>query len=229
MTLELALLFVGAYLLGSIPFGVLIARSKGIDIRKVGSGNIGATNVIRALGTGPGVLVFVLDVLKGLIPAVAARWIAPDRQDVWFSAGAAAVVGHTLSPFLGFKGGKGIATALGMMLGAATLTALASFVVFTVFLIFPRYMSLASLVAVVSANLFGYLFHDSPGTRIGFLLLSLFIFYKHKANMVRLANGTEPKFSFRRTVPPPDDSPGDQEPPRDGEVRGSPSADGVAQ
>jgi acyl phosphate:glycerol-3-phosphate acyltransferase len=227
----LVALFLGAYLLGAIPFGVLIARAKGVDIRSVGSGNIGATNVIRALGTGPGVLVFVLDVLKGLVPALVARWIAPERQDIWFYAGMAAVVGHSLSPFLRFKGGKGIATALGGVLGSAPLTALSCFAVFTVLLVTPRYMSLASLIAVGTGTFWGYVYKDALAVRVGYVLLELFVIYRHLPNIRRLLNGTEPKFSFKKSIstsakPVPDATPEASTENTEGE--GQPPPSGVA-
>ena len=116
-------LFTAAYFLGGIPFGVVVARAKGVDIMKFGSGNIGATNVMRALGAPLGIFVFVLDVIKGTIPSLAARWLLPhpwgpvDAQVLWMGAGLMAVLGHCLSPYLKFKGGKGVATAFGIGLG----------------------------------------------------------------------------------------------------------------
>lgn len=200
MTLGLVLLFIGAYFVGSIPFGVLVARAKGIDIMSVGSGNIGATNVVRALGKGPGLLVFFLDLLKGLAPALVARLLFPDRQEVWFWSGATAVIGHSFSPFLKFKGGKGISTALGMMLGASPVVALAAFAIFAILLLSLKFMSLASILAVLSTIPLGLLFGDSKWVIGGYAILSTFIVYRHRSNISRLKKGTEPKFKFRKSV-----------------------------
>jgi acyl phosphate:glycerol-3-phosphate acyltransferase len=221
MTLVLVLLYIGSYLIGSIPFGVLVARAKGIDIMSVGSGNIGATNVVRALGKGPGLLVFVLDLLKGLIPALIARVLFPERQEIWFWAGATAVVGHSFSPFLKFKGGKGISTALGMMLGASPVAALAAFSIFAILLTTLKYMSLASIVAVLSTIPIGLLLRESYWVILGYSILSTFIVYRHRANISRLRNGTEPKFKFNKTVEPDAKRQDTPTPPTDDETPGS--------
>lgn len=190
--------FIGAYLLGSIPVGVLFARARGIDIRSVGSGNIGATNVMRAMGPAAGVTVFLLDVLKGLLPTLVMRGFT-DRQELWFVTGAAAVVGHCLSPWLGFKGGKGIATSLGAVIGAAPIVAAGAFGVFCVFLAVTRYMSLASLVGVFTAVVLGIVLPGESRWLIpAYAVLFLFIVYRHRSNLKRLRDGTEPKFSFRK-------------------------------
>ena len=123
--MNLALLLFGSYLLGSIPFGALISKARGIDIFKVGSGNIGATNVIRAAGWKVGLLVFALDVCKGLLPTLMGRHLFPQEMWMWLwvLAGEIAAIGHCFSPWLKFKGGKGIACLLGMLFGATPLIA----------------------------------------------------------------------------------------------------------
>lgn len=201
--MDLALLLTGSYLLGSIPFGVLIARAKGIDLMKVGSGNTGATNAMRVLGKGPGFLVFALDLLKGLIPPLVGRWLFPDRQEFWMFAGSMAIIGHSFSPFLKFKGGKGISSALGMTLGTSPFVALSAFVVFSISLRTSRYMSLASMIAIISTIPLGLLFKDSPWVIGGYSVMIVFIVYRHRANIKRLKEGTEPKFRFGKTVEPP--------------------------
>ena len=211
MILELALLLVGAYLLGSIPFGVLVARAKGVDVMKVGSGNTGATNVMRALGKGPGFLVFFLDLLKGLIPALVARWLFPDRQELWMLGGAMAIIGHSFSPFLKFKGGKGISTALGMTLGTSPIVALISFAIFVVLIVGLRYMSLASMIAVVSTIVIGRILGDSMWVTVGFSLLAALVIFRHRSNIQRLRNGTEPKFKLGRTIETPPPTASDEE------------------
>jgi glycerol-3-phosphate acyltransferase PlsY len=193
-------LYIAAYLLGSIPVGVIVARSYGIDIQKIGSGNIGATNVQRALGPKVGVAVFLLDVLKGFLPAIAGRVMAPGHQEIWFLAGVFSIAGHCVSPFLGFRGGKGISTGLGAVLGAAPLTALSCFGLFIILLAVLRYMSLASMIAVTTSSLWGYVYADSVTVRIGYVVLTLFVIYRHRANIGRLRSGTEPRFTFKKTV-----------------------------
>jgi acyl phosphate:glycerol-3-phosphate acyltransferase len=192
-----AALILGAYLVGAIPFGVLIARRYGVDLFKVGSGNVGATNVSRALGKGPAILVFALDLAKGLAPAWLAREVFASPE--WaFGVGAAAIAGHCLSPFLRFRGGKGIATALGVVLGTTPLVALSSFGVFLVVFAISRWVSVASIVAVASTLLFGYLFGDSPFMMAMYGLLLTFVIYRHRANIQRLRRGEEPKFQSKR-------------------------------
>lgn len=192
--LEAALL-VGAYLLGSIPFGVLIARARGVDIFSVGSGNVGATNVKRALGTGPALVVLVLDVLKGVIPAAAA-WQFLGSQEWAFGVGLAAVAGHCLSPFLGFRGGKGIATGLGVLLGSAPLVALSALGVFLISMLVCRWVSLSSMLAAVAAVGFGFLYGCSPILIGFFAAMTAFLIFRHRSNIKRLIEGTEPKFSW---------------------------------
>lgn len=201
--MELTFLILGAYLLGSIPVGVLIARAYGVNIMQVGSGNIGATNVMRALGKGPAIAVFAFDLLKGLVPTLIGRWLFPERQELWLLAGAMAIIGHSFSPFLKFKGGKGISTALGMTLGTSPLVALSSFVLFSAVLATTRYMSLASIAAVLATLPLGFLFKDSPWVLAGYGLMSVFIIYRHRANIKRLSDGTEPKFKFKKTIDEP--------------------------
>ena len=197
-----------AYLLGAIPFGVLVARAKGVDILKVGSGNIGATNVNRVLGKGPGIAVWVLDVLKSLVPTLIARSLLTvplgglDPQTQWFLVGLAAVIGHCASPFLGFRGGKGISTALGAIIGTAPLVALLCFGLFALVLWTTRYMAIASTIGVSSVVLFILLVPGNTRQLIPiFVLLALFVAYRHRANFKRLREGTEPKFGFGKTEP----------------------------
>lgn len=206
MTLNLVLLLLGSYLLGAIPFGVLIARTQGVDIMKVGSGNTGATNVMRVLGKGPGYAVFVLDTLKGLVPTLVGRWLFPDRQEFWFLAGALAIIGHSFSPFLKFRGGKGISSALGMTIGTSPIVALCAFVVFATTLGTTRFMSLASIFAIISTIPFGFLFKDSSWVLMGYSAMVVFIVYRHRANIKRLKDGTEPKFKFDKSVDVPPES-----------------------
>jgi len=211
MILRLFFLYLGSYVCGGIPFGVLFARRKGIDLMKVGSGNIGATNVKRALGGRIAMLVFCLDVAKAAVPCLVGRMIVTHAthgipaQVFWFAAGLTAVFGHCVSPFLHFKGGKGVSTALGMVIGSAPLVASASFGLFLVLLLCTRYMSLASLIGVASATFFGWIFPEQARELVPLYgLLTVFVAYKHRENIKRLLKGTERKFTFGKE--PPDNS-----------------------
>lgn len=187
-------LFVGAYFVGSIPFGYLIAKVRGVNILKEGSGNIGATNVIRVLGKKLGLLVFVLDVLKGFAPALAASFLLPHSQIQTFLVGMGAVAGHCLSPFLRFKGGKGVATGLGALFGAFPLVALCALGVFSLVLGLTRFVSLSSIVAALTLAPLGFVFKVDEPMIWAFLGLTVFVVYRHRANISRLLKGTEPKF-----------------------------------
>lgn len=207
----LAGLILFGYLVGAIPIGVIVARAKGIDLMKVGSGNIGATNVKRALGTKWGLIVFFADVLKGVIPAVVGRLLAPSILPVALGdyslsvvelsalAGIAAIAGHCLSPFLKFKGGKGISTALGAILASDPLVALSSFGLFIVVVWIWRYISLGSLCAAIAAFGFSFLFGSGPLLHGFYAALAVFVWVRHVPNIKRLASGTESKFSFKST------------------------------
>lgn len=206
--MNLLLLIVSAYFLGSVPFAVIIGKLNGVDILKEGSGNPGMTNVTRLLGRGWGILCFLLDVAKGFIPSLIARWVAPDGlapldpQMVWFLAGFAAVVGHTASIFLKFKGGKGVATSLGAIIATSPVVAFSCFGLFFVVLFATRYMAIASVVGVSSCLIFGVVYPaQSPQLLVPFALVSGYITYRHRANFKRLRAGTEPHFRFRKSEP----------------------------
>ncbi|MEI7577048.1 MAG: glycerol-3-phosphate 1-O-acyltransferase PlsY [Armatimonadota bacterium] len=202
-----------AFFLGSIPFGMLLARANGVDIRAVGSGNIGATNVVRALGPKVGLAVFVLDVLKGVIPAVATKHLvhAPfgeiQIQTLSMIMGVIAILGHMFSPFIGFKGGKGVATGFGAALGAITGAALVAFAVIILTVVITRYVSLGSILSAISVPIASMLvFHDSPQLLPILVVMVVFIVWKHRSNIERLRNGTESKFSFKKQIPDREES-----------------------
>lgn len=192
-------LVVGSYLLGSIPFGYIVARLRGVDITKVGSGNIGATNVLRVLGKGPGIAVLALDVVKGLVPPIV-LFQATQSKEWALAAGVAAVVGHCLSPFLKFKGGKGIATGLGMLIGVTPIGAAVAFGVFAVFLGVFRYVSLASILATWSVVATSLAIGDSSAVAAVFVVVALFVTYRHRENIRRLIDGTESRIGQRVSV-----------------------------
>lgn len=190
-----ALIF-SSFLLGSVPFGLLIARQKGIDIRSVGSGNIGATNVWRALGAGPGSIVLLLDIIKGCLPAFLGKILLHDES--WsFGLGLTAVLGHTFSPFLKFKGGKGIATGCGALLGSNPLVGGVCLAVFGVMLAITRYVSLSSICAVLTLTALGFVLKLPLFVSASYAVMAAFIIFKHRDNVKRLFNGTERKFNSK--------------------------------
>lgn len=196
-----------AYLLGAVPFGLLIGRMKGVDIRDHGSGNIGATNVVRVLGKPLGLTTFFLDVLKGFIPAfffpgLADHWmpIALDYVTLSILCGAAAILGHNFPVFLNFKGGKGVATSLGVLFGIAWLSAVAGLALWIIAFLVTRYVSLASILAAVTVIVSAWIFYRDEGLLRPAVLtvLASLVILRHRANIARLLNGTESRFSKKK-------------------------------
>jgi len=191
-----------AYLLGSIPFGLLLTRLfGGGDVRKSGSGNIGATNVARVAGTLPGILTLLFDVAKG----AAAVWLAgrvSNESATWMMIAAlATLLGHCFPIWLKFRGGKGVATAAGAFLVLCPAALLGSVILFLLVVFFWRYISLASISAAASMPLLIYILwapHHAPPPIVTFGALAAagIIIYKHDGNIQRLVQGEEPKFSF---------------------------------
>jgi glycerol-3-phosphate acyltransferase PlsY len=188
------LLVVLAYLLGSVLFGEHIAKAKGIDIRSVGSGNVGATNVGRALGKKYALLVFFLDMLKGLFPVILARFYFGLESWTLFMVGIAAVLGHVFPVFHNFKGGKAVATAFGVLLGVSFKVAFFSLIIWLLVFKLKGYVSLASLVSSVCAVLLLILLGFPFKIALMSLVIASIIFYKHKDNISRLLEGTEHTF-----------------------------------
>jgi len=195
------ILFITAsYLLGAVPFGLLIGRLKGIDIRRHGSGNIGATNVLRVLGKPLGITTFILDALKGFVPAFFAPRLGADGLDpqvLSILCGVFAILGHNFPVFLGFKGGKGVATSAGMLVGLAPPVALIGLCAWAVFFFTFRYVSLASILASAIAGVAGWWVYPGPGKLLPAVLsvLAVLVILRHRANITRLLNGTESKFN----------------------------------
>jgi acyl phosphate:glycerol-3-phosphate acyltransferase len=206
-----------SYLIGSIPFGLLVGLSKGVDVRKEGSGNIGATNVGRLLGKKFFFIVFFLDLLKSLIPMLVASWMA--RQIVerdwqiylmWLGVGFAAILGHMFSLFLGFKGGKGVATSAGMMLGLFPYYTLPGGIAIGVFILvfgISRIISLSSMVAAcafpviyVGVGLIDRwpIFREQWPLTVFSFVIALLIVVKHRANISRLRRGEEKRYTTEK-------------------------------
>jgi glycerol-3-phosphate acyltransferase PlsY len=208
----LMLLIPVAYLLGSIPFGLLVGLSKGVDPRKAGSGNIGATNVARLLGGKYFALVFTLDMFKGLLPMLAGAWIVHHSAGsqlehvLWLLIGFAAIAGHMFSMFLKFKGGKGVATAAGVALGVYpyfTLAAVAGILAFLIVFLITRIVSIGSITGAIVLPVTYIIIGiarkwDLLGTQLPLLvfvvLLSGMVVYRHRSNISRLIAGTEHRF-----------------------------------
>jgi glycerol-3-phosphate acyltransferase PlsY len=195
---------IAAYILGSIPFGLLLTRLiGGADVRKEGSGNIGAANVARVAGTLPGVLTLILDAAKGAAAVLLAEHLSNESAGWMMIAGFAALVGHCFPIWLNFKGGKGVATAAGLFLVLCPLAFLGSLLLFILVVAFWRYVSLGSIAAAAAMPLLIYFLwaprHAPPPViTFGALAVALLIVYKHDANIQRLVEGAEPKFSFSK-------------------------------
>ncbi|HLH34330.1 MAG TPA: glycerol-3-phosphate 1-O-acyltransferase PlsY [Alloacidobacterium sp.] len=201
----LVVIAVVAYLLGSIPFGyVLVRLFRNEDIRAKGSGNIGATNVVRSGAKGLGALTFLLDALKGYVAVLAGAWLlripgsqAPSAQNAMALAALFVILGHIYSLWLGFKGGKGVATALGVFLALAWLPALAGLGVFIVIFALSRYVSLASILGAAAFPVFAFLLPHPPYAAMltaVTVIAPLIVIAKHHQNISRLLHGTEYRF-----------------------------------
>ena len=200
-----------AYLLGSIPTGFLVARAKGVDIRTVGSGNIGATNVFRVLGKGPGILVFVADAAKGfaacaVFGSLGAKWFGGTATDATLEffpivAGLAVVLGHNYTCWLGFKGGKGIATSAGVLLALFPLALAVVLGIWILIFAVSRYVSLASIIGAFWLPVFVWLFDYSTQRIVIAIVMATLAIYKHKSNIRRLIAGTENRFGAKSAAP----------------------------
>jgi glycerol-3-phosphate acyltransferase PlsY len=181
-----------AYIIGSIPFGVLVAKAKGIDLQSVGSRNIGATNVLRTVGKVAALVTLLGDFLKGAIAVILARVMV--GGDFWEGImGIAVVLGHIYSIFLSLRGGKGVATGFGVMTIYSPLSALVAFVIWVLTAIYTRYSSLAAITAFISLPLILFLL-DASRIKIFFAIVFTFlIILKHRDNIKRLIEGTETK------------------------------------
>lgn len=195
---------IAAYFLGSIPFGLLLTRAFGRgDVRKVGSGNIGATNVARAAGLLASLFTLVLDIAKGVGAVLLAEKLSNDSATWMMIAAFAVLLGHCFPVWLKFEGGKGVATAAGVFLVLSPRACLAAVILFILVVIFWRYVSLGSVSAAAAMPLLIYFLWaprhaPPPAVTFGALAAALLIIYKHRGNLQRLLEGAEPKFSFSK-------------------------------
>jgi acyl phosphate:glycerol-3-phosphate acyltransferase len=189
-----------AFASGAIPFGFLAGKFYGKDLRDEGSKNIGATNTLRVLGKGPGFAVLALDAIKGYLPVMIAQRQA--ALDPWWVVAVAlcAVLGHIYSPWVRFKGGKGVATTLGVLIGLSPMVAAIALSAFFIGAIVTRFISVGSIIgALMQAMLFIFLpTYPLPYKLLGGLI-AFFVVFRHRANIQRLRAGTESKFSFSKT------------------------------
>jgi glycerol-3-phosphate acyltransferase PlsY len=185
-----------AYLVGSIPFSYLVARRRGVDVRAVGSGNVGATNVMRSVGRGAGLLAFALDFLKGLAGAQLGRMIEPQGPLPAVCA-VMAVLGHMYPVWLRFQGGKGVATGAGAFLPLAPIATAVALVVFAATLALTRYVSLGSMVGAVTLAATAALTGAPRPVWIAAAVMAALIVWKHRANIRRVAAGTESRLGRR--------------------------------
>ncbi len=191
-----------SYLIGSIPTGLVLARSTGVDIRRQGSGNIGATNVTRLLGKKLGILTLVGDMLKALLPMVAANHLTagqPDQQAVVLLSGGAAFLGHLFPLYLRFKGGKGVATALGVFLFIDPAAIVLSIALFGAVVALSGYVSVGSLLVSALMPLWIFIFGGSSGELLLALMVAACIWWAHRENIRRLLRGEEK--SWKRAAP----------------------------
>ncbi len=194
------------YLLGSCPNGYLVSRARGVDIRKQGSGNIGATNVLRVLGKKWGYLVFALDVLKGFVAVRLAFAIAlaliphtTQRELIGIAGGLACILGHTFPVWLGFRGGKGVATSAGVLLGLMPIAVVSVFAVWLILFQVTRYVSVASITAAAALPVFVMLYLRlkllTGASLLPFsILIAGVVIWRHRSNMQRLFHGKEQRF-----------------------------------
>ena len=196
--MNLPLLALLGYTIGSIPFSFLVARLFGVaDVRTVGSGNVGATNVLRSAGKFPGLLALLLDGSKGAVTVLIARSLTTSEPEVC-AAGLCAMIGHLFPVWLGFRGGKGVATGAGLFLPLAPSALGISALLFALTLALFRYASLASIVASLALSPAVYLLGGTTPVAVTALVAALMVVMKHHANLSRLARGVEPKVGAKK-------------------------------
>jgi glycerol-3-phosphate acyltransferase PlsY len=210
----LYLIIPAGFIIGSIPFGILATRNKGVDLRTTGSKNIGATNVLRTAGKLPALVTLAGDVFKGAVPVVICNYIIvnigqtagnaeliSNAKDFWGGvAGLSAIAGHIFSIFLSFKGGKGVATGLGVLIAYSPVSAIITISVWIAVAVITKYSSLAAIVAVAALPV-TFAMSDFSGIKIAFaILFAILIISKHKENIKRLIAGKESKIGDKKEV-----------------------------
>lgn len=191
------LVLVGCYLVGAIPFGLLIGKvTRGIDIREFGSGNIGASNVLRTLGVGPALAVFVLDTAKGTAAVAVCRAL---KMEPWMvvTGGVLSIIGHSFSVFLRFRGGKGVATSLGMIIGLDPVIAAVALGLWLVTVALTRIISVGSMLAAISVPAMMFAWQEHVEYQAIAVVAAMLILVKHRSNIARLLAGTEPRIGQR--------------------------------
>jgi len=192
--MKILLVILVSYILGSIPFGYIIAKIKGVDITKLGSGNIGATNVGRYLGKPYFFIVLFLDAIKGFIPTILFKLLFGLEYGIL--AGLFSVIGHSYSIFMKFKGGKGVATGLGVSIALIPIETIIGFGVWFLVLMIFKIMALASIISAVSVFIVVLFLEKSSLIKIVCGIIAVLIVLRHKSNIERIIKGTEPKFYF---------------------------------
>ena len=192
MLVIILLIFV-SYLIGSVPTGYLLGKLRGVDVRTIGSGNVGATNVARAVGKSQGIITLIADAAKGYLPVFMALQLGQGSLTVGLTA-IAAFLGHLYPLFLNFQGGKGVATGFGALLALAPMATMVLVVVFVLTVVATRIVSLGSLATAVAAPLSLWLFHQPPVIVAMGCFLGAMVIIRHRANIQRLLAGTEPRF-----------------------------------
>ncbi len=193
-----ALFLAGAYLIGSVPFAYILVKAvKGIDIRTVGSGNAGATNAARVLGKWGFITVFILDMLKGFAPVLAA-YLFFGRETVVLLVMAAAVLGHTFTVFLSFKGGKGVATAAGAFAALVPFEMLIALAVFLIVFVFTRMVSAGSITAAAALFISVFFMEQWFLLKVFTGFIAAFVIYKHRSNIARILKGEENRFERKK-------------------------------
>ncbi|WP_372519869.1 glycerol-3-phosphate 1-O-acyltransferase PlsY [Candidatus Ruminimicrobiellum ovillum] len=199
--LKIILYLIFAYLCGAIPFGYIIAKLfKHIDIRTVGSGNPGATNVYRTISKPLGILTLILDVLKGFIPIYFVKLINPEFSLIVIAVALVTIIGHIFTVFLNFKGGKGVATACGVFLALNPLSVLICFITFVIILAIFKYVSLASIIAAMMLPISLYCLDSFPELIVFSGIIAILVVIRHIGNIKRLLNGTENKIFGTKTI-----------------------------
>lgn len=202
MSLPAVGLIAASTVIGAIPTGYWLGRAlRGVDIRQHGSGNLGATNVFRVLGAGPGAITLAVDILKGAVAVGMSRTLAPGSDGLALAAGTAAILGHTFSPFVGFKGGKGVATAAGVFVTLMPGPGWIAVGTFALSFLWSRIVSISSVLAAAALAISAWILIPVPAYAAMASGMALLIIWKHRSNLVRLHRGEEPRIDFSRRTP----------------------------